>query len=88
MRGSKLKGLKVSYTIAADALTIEPHPGDGARFIVDPKKVTSAKSKENKDVTNITVQDAVITEISLPDGVRFRWGSPFDWQFQGFKPAH
>ncbi len=84
IKGSKYKGLKVIYSVKADVALVDVHQGDSVRFVVAPKQVASGKKG---DVTTITVSDAVVSEIAVPDGVRSRWGSPFDWQFQGFKPA-
>lgn len=84
VKGSKLKGLKVSYTVKPDDVPLDVHQGDSVRLLIDPKRVTSSKKG---DVTSVTVADALVSEVSVPDGVRYRWGSLFDWQFQGFKPA-
>jgi hypothetical protein len=84
IKGAKLKGVKVTYTTKADDVPIDVHVGDSVRFIVEPKKVNSTKKG---DVTMVTVPDALVSEVAVPDGTRYRWGSNFDWQFQGFKPA-
>lgn len=85
VKGAKLKGVKVVYSLKPDdAVPVEVHQGDSVRLVIEPKKVTSTKKG---DITTVTVTDALVSEVATPDGTRYRWGSNFDWQFQGFKPS-
>jgi len=68
------------YVVRLSAGAFEPRVGDQIRVFVRPKDLAVRKLGR---VTHVTVNRPLLTQVSVPQGTRYRFGMPFDWQFAG-----
>lgn len=68
------------YVVRLPAGAFEPRVGDLIRVFVRPKDLAIRKQGR---VTHVTVNRPLLTQVSVPQGTRYRFGTPFDWQFAG-----
>jgi hypothetical protein len=67
-----------AFVIRLPKGAFEPRAGDTIRLFVRPKDIAIRKQGR---MFFVTVNRPLLTQVNVADGTRYRFGTPFDWQF-------